>query len=33
MSDYLRSSAATGDQIEIEGPIGGFGLGRTRVRH
>jgi len=26
MSDYLRSRAAVGDQLEIEGPIGGFGL-------
>ncbi|CAM2961148.1 2Fe-2S iron-sulfur cluster binding domain-containing protein [Prescottella defluvii] len=26
MSDYLRSAAAIGDQIDIEGPIGGFGL-------
>ncbi|BCN51679.1 2Fe-2S iron-sulfur cluster binding domain-containing protein [Rhodococcus hoagii] len=26
MSEYLRSGAAVGDQIEIEGPIGGFGL-------
>lgn len=26
MSDYLRNVAAVGDQIELEGPIGGFGL-------
>lgn len=26
MSDYLRGGASIGDQIEVEGPIGGFGL-------